>query len=46
MDTGNVKQSTTPIILFILRMVSRFDSYLSFLLDYNDGQQHSASRVP
>lgn len=35
LDVGTVHASTVPIVLFVLRLVSRVDSYVSFLINHS-----------
>ena len=42
LDTGTFVSSTTTIILFIVRLASRIDNYVSFLLDYTAGAPAAA----
>jgi hypothetical protein len=44
LNTGHVKGSTTEIILFICRLASRIDSYVSFVIQMSEGTHQSMRR--
>ena len=46
LDTGSFEASTTTIILYIVRLASRIDNYLSFLLQYDAGTHDSIRGKP
>ena len=41
LDTGTLKASTTTVILFVVRLCSRVDSYIAFVLAYDAGTHDS-----
>jgi hypothetical protein len=44
LNTGTVHGSTTEVILFVCRLASRMDSYVSFVIDLSDGTHQSIHR--
>lgn len=45
LDTGDPRQSTTVIILYVVRLASRFESYASFVVEHTKGA-HEAVATP
>ena len=46
LDTGTFEASTTTIILYVVRLCARVDSYVSFVLSYHDGTHDSIRGQP
>jgi hypothetical protein len=44
LNTGTVHGSTTEVILFVCRLASRIDSYVSFVIDIAEGTHQSVRR--
>ena len=41
LDTGTVHCNTVPIILYVLRTATRFENYLTFMIDHAKGEHES-----
>jgi len=46
LDTGRFENSTTPIILYVVRLCSRVDNFVSFVLSYERGEHDSIRGKP
>jgi hypothetical protein len=46
LDTGTFKASTTTVILYVVRLASRFENYVSFLIQYDAGSHDSIRGKP